>query len=126
MDDNPDKLELLVLLDQQLQIFLNSITPEPESPEFLGALDYTRQRNNYEIDIRQIIDNVQLSANPLLEQVQNKAADQVIDLPTAASTGDIIPARLNRDGIDDVFLFTDFDSSYIHGLLLLSSDVGAQ
>jgi len=126
MDANPDKLELLVLLDQQLQIFLNSITPEPEDPEFLGTLGYTRQRNNYEIDIREIIENVQLNANPELAQVKDKTADQIIDLAIDKTTGDIIPVRLNNDAIDDVFLFTDFDSSLIHGLLLLSNGTSAQ
>lgn len=120
LDADTSKQELLVLLNRQLQIFLNSITPEPETRPFLGSLGYTRQRNNYEIDIRRIIDNLAVNRDPLLEQVQGRNADIIIDLALDVKTGDIIPVRLNRDAVDDLLLFTDFDDEQIHGLLLLS------
>lgn len=120
------KRDLLVLLDRQLQIFLNSIAAEPETRPFLGSLGYSRTRNNYEIDIRQIIDNVSVTANPLLEQVQGRTADLVIDIPKDIVVGDIIPARLNRDNVDDILVFTDMDDSHINGMVLLSKTNNAE
>lgn len=126
LDADSSKQELLVMLNRQLQIFLNSITPEPETRPFLGSLGYSRQRNNYEIDIRRIIDNLSISRDPLLDQVQGRTADVVIDLALDVNTGDIIPVRLNQDAVDDLLLFTDFDDTLIHGLLLLSSASSAE
>lgn len=126
LDADASSLELLVLLNRQLQVFLNSITPEPETRPFLGSLGYTRQRNNYEIDIRRIIDNLAVNRNPLLEQVSGKTADYIIDLTMDVTAGDVIPMRLNNDAVDDLFLFTDFDEDYINGVLLLSTATGSE
>ena len=127
LDADFSSRELLVLLERQLQIFLNSIAPEPESRPFLGALGYSRQRNNYVIDVRNIIDNLALNRDPLLSQVQGRSADIVIDLDLDFNpvAGDIIPVRLNRDEVDDLLLFTDFNDTHISGLLLLSSPATA-
>lgn len=126
LDADTSQQELLVMLDRQLQIFLNSIAPEPETRPFLGSLGYSRQRNNYEIDIRRIIDNLAVNRDPLLEQVEGRTADVVIDLAVEVKTGDIIPVRLNRDTVDDLLLFTDFDDKQITGVLLLSSESSAE
>ncbi|MCG8413918.1 MAG: VCBS repeat-containing protein, partial [Pseudomonadales bacterium] len=58
LNDNLDSAELLALVNNQVEIFLDSIQPEPEETEFLGALGYSRQRDNYEINVREIIENV--------------------------------------------------------------------
>ena len=121
LDDLNDNGDLLVLLDEQIEVFLNSIAPDKESAAFLGALGYSRQRDDYEINIRDILDKVSLNGRPELNQVQGKQADQIIELNLQPGNGDIIPAALNADGRDDVFVFTAFDGSHIEGILLLSN-----
>jgi len=126
LDADASQQELLVLLDRQLQIFLNTIAPEPETRPFLGSLGYSRERNNYEIDIRRIIDNLAINRDPLLEVVEGRTADVLIDLAVDVKTGDIIPVRLNQDAVDDLLLFTDFDDETIRGVVLLSSESGSE
>ena len=120
LDADREHEDLLVLVHDQLKIFLNSIEPADDSEEFLGALDYNRQRDNYEINIREILDNVSIGGNPHLDLMENRIADLSIDLGVDATTGDIIPALLNRDALDDIFVFTEHDGSHIRGILLLS------
>lgn len=112
--------DLLVLLDNNLEIFLNSIEPEADTDLFLGALNYTRERDNYEIDIRKIIDNVTVNGNPDLARLGNRNADINIELGEQVIDGDIIPVQLNGDGLDDIFIFTEHSSSLIKGILLIS------
>ena len=120
LDADREHEDLLVLVHDQLKIFLNSIEPADDSEEFLGALNYNRQRDNYEINIREILDNVSIGGNPHLDLMENRIADLSIDIGVDATTGDIIPALLNRDALDDIFVFTEYDGSHIRGILLLS------
>ena len=120
LDANREHEDLLVLVNDQLKIFLNSIEPRDDSADFLGALDYSRQRDNYEINIREILNNVSIGGNPHLDLIENRIADLSIDLGVDASNGDIIPALVNRDALDDIFVFTEYDGSHIRGILLLS------
>ena len=120
LDADREHEDLLVLVHDQLKIFLNSIEPADDSEEFLGALNYNRQQDNYEINIREILDNVSIGGNPHLDLMENRIADLSIDIGVDATTGDIIPALLNRDALDDIFVFTEYDGSHIRGILLLS------
>ena len=120
LDADREHEDLLVLVHDQLKIFLNSIEPADDSEEFLGALNYNRQRDNYEINIREILDNVSIGGNPHLDLMENRIADLSIDIGVDATAGDIIPALLNRDALDDIFVFTEYDGSHIRGILLLS------
>jgi hypothetical protein len=120
VDASLDNEDLLVLVNNQLEIFLNSIKPDSGSTEFLGALNYSRERDNYEINIREILNNISINTNPHLESIKNRSADISIDLGIDTTAGDIIPAMLNRDSIDDVFIFTAYDGGHIQGILLLS------
>ena len=119
IDDQTTLNDLLVLRGDQVQLFLNSID-ESRNDEFLGALGYSRERDNYEIDIRQIINNVNVQVDPTLSRVDNVSADQSIDLSASVSRGDISAANLNGDGVDDIIVFTEYDGSQIRGLLLIS------
>lgn len=119
IDDQAAMNDLLVLRGGQVQLFLNSIT-ESRNTEFLGALGYSRERDNYEIDIREIINNVDVQVDPMLTRVANVSADQSIDLSSSVSRGDISAANLNGDGVDDIIVFTEYDGSHIRGLLLIS------
>ena len=122
LDNNFGSEELLVLANNQIEIFLNAIEPSEDNRQFLGALNYTRERNEYEINIREIIDDISLNANSALAAVEGKTPDLTLDIDASFinGSGDIIPAKLNADLIDDVFIFTDLNSSHISGMLLLS------
>ena len=121
LDDAFDQEDLLVLVNNQVELFLNSIEPEDDSEEFLGALDYSRDQDSYEINLREIIDNIVIGGNPHLTLIDDRNPDIVIDLGTTVENGDIIPVRLNADSLDDVFVFTQHDSSQVQGILLLSN-----
>ena len=121
LNDNLDSAELLLLVNNQIEIFLDSIEPTTEDSEFLGSLGYTRQRDSYEINMREIIDNVSVRGSRNLQQVAGKQADILIPLDTNISAGDIFASRINDDGIDDAFVFTHYDASQIQGILLLSN-----
>lgn len=123
LDSDISSEDLLLLVNNQVEIFLNSIEPKDEAEPFLGALGYSRQRDNYEIDIREIIDNISFSGNSQLDRLGGETADLSIELNASVVNGDIIPAQLNNDGLDDVFVFTAHDSSHIRGILLLSKQV---
>ena len=120
IDNDLDHEDLLVLVNNQVNIFLNSIEPEDESSPFLGGLGYIRERDEYAINIREIIDNIAIGTNPLLARIDDRVADMSIDLNTIVENGDIIAVRLNNDMLDDVFVFSDHSSSHIRGILLLS------
>ncbi|PCJ23710.1 MAG: hypothetical protein COA96_11195 [SAR86 cluster bacterium] len=117
--------DLLVIVNNQIEIFLNAIQVDSDqeegSGEILSSLNYSRERDNYEINIREIIENISINGNTLLEQVDGQSADITLALNTELVVGDIIPAQLNNDELDDVFVFTDTDSSHISGILLLSN-----
>ncbi len=125
LDDNIDQQDLILLVGNQIQFFLNSIQPEEvpdnESDLFLGALDYSRERDNYEFNIRDVIENIVIGGNRHLIAVADKTADSVIELSQGVVSGGIIPVALNKDDRDDVIIFTETDSSHIRGLLLLSN-----
>lgn len=121
LNDNLDSDELLLLVNDQVRIFLDSIEPQPEESEFLGSLGYSRDRDDYEINIREIIDNIRISGAPELQQVSDREPEMIIDIATEVTAGDLIAASLNGDGVDDVFVFTHYDASQIRGILLLSN-----
>ena len=120
VDNNFDGDDLLVLVNNQVQIFLNSIEPEDSSTTFLGGLGYARDKDDYTINIRNLIENISITENLRLASVDGITADLSIELDTVVKNGDIIPALLNADSIDDIFVFTQHDNSYIQGILLLS------
>ena len=112
--------DLVVLVNNQIQVFLNSIEPSQDQ-EFLGTLGYSRSRDNYEIDIREILDNVALNGDPNLDAARSQSAAVSIDLGNNISNGDLVAAQINSDQLDDIIVFTGFDASQIQGILLLSN-----
>ena len=119
LDSPEEDNDLLVLLNDQIRILLNSIEPARED-SFLGALNYSRNRDNYEINIRDIINSASRSGNPYRDLIDSRVATDEIALSQEAVGGDLIAARLNDDERDDIIVFTHFDASQIQGLLLLS------
>ncbi len=124
LDGDVQRQDLILMVNSQVQFFLNSIQPEAdpdsESELFLGALDYSRARDSYEFNIREVIENIAIGDFRHLDTVANLTADSAFELNQPVAVGDIFPVTLNRDDRDDVILFTDTDSSHIRGLLLLS------
>ena len=116
--------DLIVLLEQQVQVFFNSMEPEPVEPEdqFLASLDYSRSRNNYEIDIRRIIEEFQIEQNDELLAVEGRAPDHTLTLSEAMRNGDLISTTLNNDSLDDIFVFLEHSKEAITGVLLLSGE----
>lgn len=115
--------DLLVLLDQQVQVFHNSITPTPALADdrFLASLNYSQGRDSYEIDIRRIIDEFEIELNSELKEVQGRNPDQTMTLDQALRNGDVMSATLNGDAFDDVFIFYERNKESIVGTLLLST-----
>jgi hypothetical protein len=114
--------DLLVLLEDQVQVFFDAIQkdPPPSDDRFLASLNYSRSRDNYEIDIRSIIDNFEIEQNRELRQVEGREPDVSVALNGAMRNGDIITSDLNANGLDDVFVFMARDKDVITGILLLS------
>ena len=116
--------DLLALLDDQLKIFLNAMEKEDEVDEeeqFLSYLNYSRDKDNYEIDIRKIIENFSFVENADFQSVSERRADYRIPLDETVEEGAIVTAELNDDGLDDVFIFLERNSKQIRGILLLSN-----
>ena len=121
LDNVLEQRDLLVLINNQVELFLNTIEPDDDSDKFLGAIDYSQERDNYEINIREIIENISIGENPDLELINGRNPDRTIDLDTSVENGDIVSVKLNADSLDDVIVFTKHDSSQIEGILLLSN-----
>ena len=125
LDEHTEQQDLIVMVRNQVQFFLNSIqaedVPDNEADSFLGALDYSRERDNYEFNIRDVIENIVIGGNRHLDAVAGRTADSTIELSQNVVNGELIPVTLNKDDRDDVIIFTETDSSHIRGLLLLSN-----
>jgi len=126
VDGSGNRADLLVLMGNQLDIFFDAIDPETGDTVFLSSLDYSRTRNNYEIDIREVIGSIDMSGNARLQNVSGQTADMSLALESAVNNGDVMLADVNSDGLDDVFLITGEDSSHIKGILLTSIASGMQ
>jgi len=115
--------DLLVLLDQQVEIFLNSMESEPPAAEdpFLASLGYSREQNSYVIDVQHFIDEFTIEQNAELATIADRTPDHVVTLPQAMRNGDLKSADLNGDGLDDIFVFLERGDEIITGTLLLST-----
>lgn len=114
--------DLLVLLEDQVQVFMGAMTPPAAAPQdqFLASLDYSRSRNNYEIDIRRFIDEFEIEQNSDLRAVDGRTPEYALTLPGTLRNGDLQAVSLNGDLHDDVFVFLERGRDEIRGLLLLS------
>ena len=114
--------DLVVLLEQQVQVFHNAVeaTAPPAEDRFLASLDYARNRDNYEIDVRRIIDEFEIEQNSELNAVQGREPDQQLTLEQAIRNGEVVPVSLNGDARDELFVFLQRSREEITGTLLLS------
>ena len=125
LDDQMDNLDLLVLMDRQLQVFFDSIRPEPRETEFLGALDYSRERDDYRIDLRAMIDDIAIGENRHLREVEGRTEDMSIEIGATADEGEVLTANLDGDDIADVLVLARDDTGRIEGMLMLSRSATA-
>lgn len=115
--------DLAVLMQNQLLLFRQALAPEPEVQEdrFLASLDYRRDRDNYEIDIRSYIEQVEQQQESALNLANSREPDHLIAWQEDTRHGNIISSDLNANGLDDLFVLLAREKEYISGFLLLSS-----
>jgi hypothetical protein len=114
--------DLVVLMNDQLQVFYQAVQEEPVDNEdrFLASLNYTRSNNSYEIDIRRIIEQFDLQVNSDVKQVSGRTPGASIMLQDAYPRGEVIVSDLNKNGRDDIFVFLEKNKEAVTGMLLLS------
>ena len=114
--------DLLILMNDQLQVFYQAIEREspPDEDRFLASLNYTRTNNSYEIDIRRVIDQFDIEVNRDVIAVSQRPAAATVPLPVSAARGDIMISDLNSNGLDDIFVFLERSSDAVTGVLFLS------
>ncbi len=125
LDDDRSQQDLILMINNRIDIFLNSIQPEEQpgddTAQFLGALNYSRERDNYEFNIRDVIENISIGGNRYIDLAADRAADSTIELGQPVTAGAVIPVTLNADEREDIIVLTEGDGSQIRGLLLLSN-----
>ncbi len=112
--------DVLLLVNSQLSLFMDVIEPSPESEEFLSGLGYSRDQDSYQIDIKNVLDQVAIKAAVELTSIEGRSPDVIVPISTAGVATDLIPVRINSDEIDDLLVFETQESGLIQGLLLLS------
>ncbi|MDT8398923.1 MAG: VCBS repeat-containing protein [Pseudomonadales bacterium] len=120
MGNAPGSRDLLALLGDRIDGFRNAVSVQPEGEQFLSILDYSRQRNDYEVDVRQVLEKA-VAESSYTALLKNRSADYSIALASPTSGGDIIAAAINDDEQDDLFVFFERTDDYIRGMLLLSN-----
>ena len=114
--------DLLVLMNDQVEVFYEQLQVEaPQADDrFLASLGYARDRNNYEIDLRRVIDAFNVDVNREVSEARTREADLRVPLPEPAARGNIVATDLNNNGIDDIFVFLNRDRESVRGLLFLN------
>ena len=120
LDLEVDLQDLLVLNNNNLQVFLNTVVPTTSTDPFLDGLGYNREQDEYTLDIRDILANVSINGTENLDRAVASVPDFELSLDGEVNAGDVIPFELNGDGRDDVFVFTSRDNVQISGILLIS------
>ena len=114
--------DLLVLMNDQLQLFNQALQTEaePSDDRFLASLNYSRSVDNYEIDIRRIIDQFDMEINQDIRAVSDRTPDASVPLDQNAARGDLALRDLNNDGRDDIFVLLQRNEESVNGILFLS------
>ncbi|MDX1491873.1 MAG: VCBS repeat-containing protein [Pseudohongiellaceae bacterium] len=121
LDDEIEN-DFIVLLEDRIQVFLDAIEPPTQASEdrFLASLNYSRNRDNYEIDLQELIENVEIEDQYGLNDLADKAKDFELTMPSTMRNGDISALQLNKDQRNDIFVFLERSNDEIKGVLLLS------
>jgi len=114
--------DLLVLANDQLEVFYQAVTREPPPGEdrFLASLGYSRSVDSYEIDLRRIVEAFNIEVNAEVNEVRVREPNLRFPLPASAPRGDLVATDLNNNGVDDVFVFLGRDKESLTGVLYLS------
>ena len=114
--------DLLILLEDQVDVFFSALTPESEADDdrFLASIDYQRNRDDYEIDIRRIIDEFDIEVNRDVRAVAQRQPDVSLPLNGQSRRGDIVTVDLNANGMDDIIVFTERNDEAVTGMIWLS------
>lgn len=101
-----------------MRAYLN-ILETAAPPSFLGTLGYTLERDDYEIDLKAVIDQALIARDPLA----GITTAPVFQLPVDADprSGGLVSIDLNGDTRKDIFVFTAMTPDAIEGILLLSN-----
>jgi hypothetical protein len=89
LDDEPALQDVLVLANDRLDLFLNVIEPVTRTDPFLDGLGYTRNRDDYEIDVRDVIGNISINESEAMQRVQERAADFQLSLDSQPTSADL-------------------------------------
>lgn len=116
--------DLVVLRQEQLQVFMDALEPEqpPDEDRFLASIDYRPDRDDYEINLQQMISEFELSINEDVSRMGDRAPDFRMDLDDDTSRGDLFVTDLNNDDRDDLFVLTSHTNEAINGMLFLSTE----
>jgi len=120
LNDNTARQDVIVMMENRLEVFLDAVEPVTRTDPFLDGLGYSRDRDEYTLDVRDIINNVSINGSEEMDSIRDLTASFQVVLDDEVSNGDLIPVELNGDGLDDVFVFTRRDNVQIQGILLLS------
>ncbi|MBC52712.1 MAG: hypothetical protein CMQ34_02635 [Gammaproteobacteria bacterium] len=114
--------DLLVLLEDQVEVFYQALAPEPDADDdrFLASIGYRRDRDDYEIDIRRIIDEFDIGVNRDVNTVSDRQPDLSLPVTGDARRGDIVTTDLNNNGVDDIMVFIERNDTAVTGLIWLS------
>lgn len=114
--------DMVVLINDQLEVFFQALQPETQADDdrFLASLGYERGRDEYEIDLRRVIEAFNIEVNQEVNAVRIREADLRVPLPESATRGDVVATDLNNNSHDDVFVFINRDSESVRGILFLS------
>jgi hypothetical protein len=114
--------DLLVLLDNQVEVFYQALAPVPEANDdrFLASIGYRRDRDDYEIDIRRIIDEFDIGVNRDLNAIGDRQPDISLPVSGDARRGDIVTTDLNNNGTDDIMVFIERSDTAVTGMIWLS------
>lgn len=116
--------DLLVLLNDQVEVFYQALAPAPvaDDDRFLTSIGYQRERDDYEIDVRRIIDEFDIGVNRDVDAVSDRQPDVSLTVTGNARRGDIITTELNSDGFDDIMVFIERSDEAVTGLIWLSGN----
>jgi hypothetical protein len=115
--------DLVILSGERLRGFWGLGERLKPRVSLLDLLEYSRERDDYDLDLEAVIDRLLAGEAKLREELEGRAADAELEVPGVEGGGGLEVLDLNGDGIEDLLaLFPDPDSGpeAVQGLLLLS------
>ena len=118
--------DLLILDKSGIKVHLDVLEKQlTEEEQFLGLIDDIREKDEFTIDLNEILSKVSVQGQKHLSIVQGRKEDFILTLNNASD--DLDPASdiwindLNNDSHDDILLVTQRKDETIKGILYLSN-----